>query len=179
MTNSGLTAADVLSLTKDGDGFGGVGLIILLFIFLMAISGNGFFGNNTSNGLALADLQASLYNQTQDSNSRAISNQIATLNDSVLNNKYDNAILIKDLSNQMSNSVAAIGNQIANQTSIMTNLFNQQTIDHLREVNNNLHDELSNATQTATITNNILGALSTTQPKPPCYYNCGCNNSLY
>jgi Spy/CpxP family protein refolding chaperone len=182
MTNSGLTAADVLSLTKDNDGFGGVGLIILLFIFLMAISGNGFgFGNNNA-AFGMADLQASLYNQTQDANSRQIQSSIASLNDSVLNNKYDNAILIKDLSNQMSNSVAAIGNQIANQTATITNLFNQQTIDHLREVNTNLSNNLNNQIQTAQITENILSNLATTNPKPPCYYSygCGCGcNSLY
>ena len=180
MTNSGLTAADVLSLTKGNDGFGGVGLIILLFIFLMAISGNGFgFGNNNA-ALGMADLQASLYNQTQDANSRQLQSSIASLNDSVLNNKYDNAILIKDLSNQMSNSVAAIGNQIANQTATITNLFNQQTIDHLREVNTNLSNNLNNQIQTAQITENILSNLATTAPKPPCYYNGGCGcNSLY
>ena len=32
MTNTGLSAADVMALTKGDDGFGGVGLIILLFI---------------------------------------------------------------------------------------------------------------------------------------------------
>ena len=180
MNSTGLSASDVLSLTKDNDGFGGVGLIILLFIFLMAISGNGWgFGNNTTATLGLADLQASLYNQTQDANSRAISGQIATLNDSVLNNKYDNAVLIKDLSNQVSNSVAAIGNQIANQTATITNLFNQQTIDTLRDKLAITRDELSNTRQTAQITENILGNLATTAPKPPCYYGCGCSNSLY
>ena len=133
MTNSGLTASDVMALTKDNDGFGGVGLIILLFIFLIGLSGNGFgFGNNGT-GLALADIQASLYNQTQDSNSRALSASLASVNDTVLNNKYDNAVLIKDLSNQMSNSIAGISNQIANQTATITNLFNEQTIDRLRE----------------------------------------------
>ena len=35
MTSTGLTAGDVLALTKGNDGFGGVGLIILLFIFLI------------------------------------------------------------------------------------------------------------------------------------------------
>ena len=35
MQNSGLTASDVMALTKGNDGFGGVGLIILLFIFLI------------------------------------------------------------------------------------------------------------------------------------------------
>ena len=102
MTGTGLSASDVLAMTKDNDGFGGVGLIILLFIFLIGIGGNGFGwgNNNTATALSLADIQASLYNQTQDSNSRQTQNQIAMVNDTVLNNKYDNAVLIKDLSNQ-------------------------------------------------------------------------------
>ena len=161
------------------DWSGLIGLLIIAGIF--GFGGNGFMGGNTGTALGLADLQASLYNQTQDANSRSLAGSIATLNDSVLNNKYDNAILIKDLSNQVSNSVAAIGNQIANQTATITNMFNQQTIDHLREVNSNLHDSLSNQIQTAEITSNILSNLATTAPKPPCYYGCGgCGcNSLY
>lgn len=174
-----LSASDVMALTKDNDGFGGVGLIILLFIFLIGLSGNGFgFGNNNT-ALGLADIQASLYNQSQDANSRQMQTSIAMVNDSILNNKYDNAILIKDLSNQMSNSVAAIGNQIANQTATITNLFNQQTIDDLRDKLATTRDELSNTRQTAVITENILSNLATTAPKPPCYYGCGCGNSLY
>lgn len=180
MTNSGLTASDVMALTKDNDGFGGVGLIILLFIFLIGLNGNGFgFGGNAGTALGLADIQASLYNQTQDANSRALQNSLAMINDTVLNNKYDNAILIKDLSNQMSNSVAALGNQIANQTATITNLFNQQTIEELRDKLATTRDELSNTRQTAVITENILSNLATTAPKPPCYYGCGCNSSLY
>ena len=172
----GLTASDVMALTKDNDGFGGVGLIILLFIFLIGLSGNGFgFGGN-STALGLADIQASLYNQTQDANSRALQSSIATTNDFILNNKYDNAILIKDLSNQMSNSVAALGNQIANQTATITNLFNEQTINDLRDKLATTRDELSNTRQTAVITENILSNLAVTAPKPPCYY--GCNRAI-
>lgn len=172
--NGQLSASDVLALTKDSDGFGGVGLIILLFIFLIGIGGNGFGYGNAGTGLALADIQASLYNQTQDANSRQMQNSLAMVNDTVLNNKYDNAILIKDLSNQMSNSVAALGNQIANQTATITDLFNQQTINELRDKLATTRDELSNTRQTAVITENILSNLSVTAPKPPCYYNCGC-----
>ena len=178
MTN-GLTASDVMALTKSNDGFGGVGLIILLFIFLIGIGGNGFWGNN-STALGLADIQASLYNQTQDANSRQLQNSLAMVNDTVLNNKYDNAVLIKDLSGQISNSVAAIGNQIANQTATITNLFNEQTINDLRDKLSTTRDELSNTRQTAVITNNILSNLATTAPKMPCAYPCcGCSNSLY
>ena len=180
MTNSGLSAADVMALTRDGDGFGGVGLIILLFIFLIGIGGNGFgFGGNAAT-YGLADIQASLYNQTQDANSRQIQGSLAMVNDTVLNNKYDNAILIKDLSNQMSNSIAAIGNQINQQTATITGLFNEQTIDRLRDQVAVLRNENSNLIQTAQITENILGNLSVTAPKMPCAYpSCGCSSSLY
>jgi hypothetical protein len=173
--NGQLSASDVMALTKDNDGFGGVGLIILLFIFLIGIGGNGFGYGNAGTGLALADIQASLYNQTQDANSRQMQNSLAMVNDTVLNNKYDNAILIKDLSNQVSNSVAALGNQISNQTATITDLFNQQTINELRDKLATTRDELSNTRQTAVITENILSNLSVTAPKPPCYYPCCCN----
>lgn len=182
MTNSGLTAADVLSLTKDNDGFGGVGLIILLFIFLMAISGGSWFGNNNvATALGQSDLQNSLYFQSQDSAIRSLAQGQCNIIDSALNNKYDNAVLIKDLSNQMSNSIAAIGNQINQQTATITGLFNEQTIDRLRDQVSVLRNENSNLIQTAQITENILGNLATTAPKPPCYYGCGgCGcNSLY
>ena len=176
--NTGLSASDVLAMTKDNDGFGGVGLIILLFIFLIGLSGNGFgFGNNTTaTALGQSDLQNSLYFQSQDNAIRSLAQGQCNLTDTVLNNKYDNAILIKDLSNQMSNSIAGISNQIANQTATITNLFNEQTIDRLRDQVSVLRNENSNLVQTAQITENILGNLSTTAPKPPCYYGCcGCN----
>ena len=188
MQSSGLTAADVMAITKGNDGFGGVGLIILLFIFLIGIGGNGFgFGNNAAT-YGLADIQASLYNQTQDANSRALASSLASVNDSILNNKYDNAVLIKDISNQISNSVAAIGNQISNQTATITNLFNEQTIDRLRDSLAVTRDELSNVRQTGILTsaiNNqtseILNAQGRYYLNPPCYQSCGCGscNGLY
>ena len=182
MSNSGLTAGDVLALTKnDGMDFGGVGGFILLFIFLMAIGGNGFgFGNN--GGFALADIQNSLYNQSQDANARALAQGQCGITDAILNAKYDNLLSSKDITTQ-----------IANQTSVLTNVMNSNTnailgqmqtniIDDLRDKLAVTRDELSNTRQTATITQNILSNLATTAPKPPCYYGCGCgcnNSSLY
>ena len=180
MNGSGLTASDVLAITRsdDGMGFGGVGGFILLFIFLMAIGGNGsIFGNNAT-ALGLSDIQSSLNSQTTDAAIRGLAQGQCNIVDSALNNKYDNAVLIKDLSNQMSNSVAALGQQISNQTATITNLFNEQTIDRLRDQVTVLRGQNSNLVQTAEITQNILGNLATTAPKPPCYYGCGCN-SLY
>ena len=163
-----------------GIGLDWSGLIGLLIIAGIFGYGNGFgFGGNTGTALGLADIQASLYNQTQDANARQLQNSLAMVNDTVLNNKYDNAVLIKDLSNQMSNSVAAIGNQIANQTSTILGAMNENVINDLRDKLAVTRDELSNTRQTAVITNNILSNLATTAPKPPCYYGCGCGSSLY
>lgn len=161
------------------DWSGLIGLLIIAGIFGFG-NGFGFGGGNAGTALGLADIQASLYNQTQDANSRQLQSGLAMVNDTVLNNKYDNAILIKDLSNQVSNSVAAIGNQIANQTSTILGAMNENVINDLRDKLAVTRDELSNTRQTAIITENILGNLATTAPKPPCYYGCGCGGtSLY
>ena len=181
--NGNLSASDVMALTNSHDTFGGIGGFILLFIFLMAISGNGFgFGGNTGTALGLADIQASLYNQTQDANSRTIQSAIATVNDSVLVGKYDNALLMKDVSNQISNSIAGLSNQISNQTNTILGAMNENVINDLRDKLAVTRDELSNTRQTAVITENILSNLATTAPKWPCSYpncGCGCGSSLY
>lgn len=160
------------------DWSGLIGLLIIAGIFGYG-NGFGFGSGNAGTALGLADIQASLYNQTQDMNSRQVQNQIAMVNDTVLNNKYDNAVLIKDLSSQMSNSVAAIGNQIANQTNTIIGAMNENVINELRDKLAVTRDELSNTRQTAVITENILSNLATTAPKPPCYYGYGCTSSLY
>lgn len=181
MTNSGLTAGDVLALTKnDGMDFGGVGGFILLFIFLMAIGGNGFgFGGNNG-GFALADIQASLYNQTQDANARALAQGQCGITDAILNAKYDNLLSSKDITTQIANQTAVLTNAMNSNTNAILSQMNDNVINDLRDKLSVTRDELSNTRQTATITQNILSNLATTAPKPPCYYGCGCGcNSLY
>ena len=161
------------------DWSGLIGLLIIAGIFGYG-NGFGFGGNSGTTALGLADIQASLYNQTQDANSRQMQSSLAMINDTVLNNKYDNAVLIKDLSNQLSNSIAGISNQISNQTNTILGAMNENVINDLRDKLAVTRDELSNTRQTAVITENILSNLATTAPKPPCYYGCGCGNtSLY
>ena len=162
---------------------------MLLFIFLMAISGNGFgFGGNGATALSLADIQASLYNQTQDANSRQVQSAIASINDTVLNNKYDNAVLIKDLSNQMSNSVAGLGNLIAEQGNQTRALIQSNYISELSDKLQTTRDELSNQRQSSILlnainnqTSEILNAQGRYYMNPPCYQGCGCGscNGLY
>lgn len=189
MENSGLSASDVLALTRNNDDmFGGTGGFILLFIFLMALSGNGFgWGNNgTATALGQSDLQNSLYFQSQDNAIRGISSQLASVNDSVLMDKYDNALLMKDVSQQLSNSIAGISNQISNQTLAMQEMFNQAQIRDLADKLATTRDELSNTRQTAVITNaisqqtqDILNAQGKYYLNPPCYNTCCGGNSLY
>ena len=184
MESSGLSASDVLSLTRgnDGFGFGGVGGFILLFIFLIAISGNGFgFGGN-STGLALADIQASLYNQTQDANARSLAQGQCGITDAILNASYNNLLASKDTQYQISNSIAGISNQISNQTLAMQDMFNQAQIRELSDKLATTRDELSNTRQTATLveaingqTATILNSIGRYVTNPPCYQNCGCN----
>ena len=167
-------------MENNGVGLDWSGLIGLLIIAGIFGFGNGFgFGGNTGTALGLADIQASLYNQTQDANSRAIQSSIATVNDTVLTGKYDNALLMKDVSNQLSNSIAGLSNQISNQTNAILGAMNENVINDLRDKLAVTRDELSNTRQTAQITENILGNLATVAPKPPCYYPCGCGSSLY
>lgn len=188
MNGSGLTASDVLAITRNNDGmdFGGVGGFILLFIFLMAIGGNGFLGGN-STGLALADIQNSLYNQSQDANARSLAQGQCNITDTILNASYNNLLASKDTQYQISNSTSALSNQISNQTLAMQNMFNEAQIRELSDKLATTRDELSNTRQTATLvsaindqTAQILNSLGRYRTFPPCYDNCGCGcNGLY
>ena len=184
MNGSGLTASDVLAITRndDGMGFGGVGGFILLFIFLMAIGGNGFLGNNGSTGLALADIQNSLYNQSQDNNARSLAQGQCNITDAILNSSYNNLLASKDTQYQISNSTASLSNQISNQTLAMQNMFNEAQIRELSDKLATTRDELSNTRQTATLvsaindqTSTILNSIGRYVTNPPCYQSCGCN----
>ena len=189
MTNTGLTASDVMALTNRDDMFGGVGGFILLFIFLMAISGNGFgFGSNaTATALGQSDLQNSLYFQSQDNAIRGLAQGQCNIIDSALNNKYDNAVLIKDLSNQISNSIAGISTMVMEQGNQTRALIQNNYINELSDKLQTTRDELSNTRQTAILTNainnqtsDILNAQGRYYLNPPCYQGCGsCCNGLY
>lgn len=186
MTNGNLTAGDVLALTRNGDGFGfgGVGGFILLFIFLIALGGNGF-GFGGSNGLALADIQNSLYNQSQDNNARSLAQGQCALTDTILNASYNNLLASKDTQYQISNSTASLSNQISNQTLAVQSMFQDAQIRELSDKLATVRDELSNQKQTSTLvgaineqTSTILNSIGRFVTNPPCYYSCGCN-SLY
>ena len=153
----------------------------MLFIFLIAISGNGFGfgGNGNVNQMATADL---LYNQSTDSAIRGLAQGQCNITDTVLNANYNNLLASKDTQYQISNSTAALSNQIANQTIAMQNMFQEAQIRELSDKLQVTRDELSNANQTAALveaingqTNTILNSIGRFVTNPPCYTNCGCN----
>lgn len=180
MDNS-VSTADILALTRgsdDGFGFGGVGGFILLFIFLIALGGNGFgFGGNGSTGLALADIQNSLYNQSQDANARTLMQGQCNITDTILNASYNNLLASKDISNQISTQTLNITEAINNSTNTIMAQMQNNVINELRDKVDVLRNENSNLVQTAQITENILSNLAITAPKVPCYYNSGCGCS--
>ena len=180
MTGGNLTAGDVLALTKGNDGFsfGGVGGFILLFIFLLAIGGNGFFGGNGNvNQMATADL---LYNQSTDNAIRGLAQGQCNIIDSVLNASYNNLLASKDISNQISNQTQVLTSVMNTNTNTIMSAMQNNVINDLRDKVDILRGENSNLKQTAQITENILSNLAITAPKVPCYYGTGCGcNGLY
>ena len=149
------------------DWSGLIGLLIIAGIFGFG-NGFGFGGGNAATALGQSDLQNSLYFQSQDAAIRGVSAQIANVNDSVLIGKYDNSLLMKDASQQLSNSIASIGNLVVQENQSTRNMIMQNKIDALSDTITILRGENSNLRQNQY----LLSQLAITAPKPPCYYNC-------
>lgn len=163
-------------MENTGIGLDWSGLIGLLIIAGIFGYGNGFgFGGNAGASLAQSDIQNALYFQSQDSAIRGVSAAIANVNDTVLTGKFDNALLMKDASQQLSNSIAGIGNLVVQENQATRNMIMQNKIDALADQITVLRGENSNLRQNEY----LLSQLAVTAPKPPCYYSCNCGNSLY
>ena len=186
---TGMSAADVLALTKnDGDGlFGGsMGIFSLIIIFILLFGGNGgFWGNQGATALGQSDLQNSLYFQSQDNAIRGLAQGQCGITDTILNSSYNNLVSMKDMSQQLSNSIAAIGNLVATENAATRQMIQDNYIRELSDKLQTTRDALSNANQTATLTaaiqnstDSILNSQGRYVMNPPCYTGCGCN-SLY
>ena len=188
--NTGMSAADVLALTKNNDGglFGGsMGIFSLIIIFILLFGGNGgFWGNNsTATALGQSDLQNSLYFQSQDNAIRGLAQGQCNLTDTVLTNNYNNLVAMKDIQQQISNSIASIGNLVTTENAATRQMIQDNYIRELSDKLQTTRDALSNANQTAVLTaavqnstDTILNSQGRYVLNPPCYTGCGCN-SLY
>lgn len=99
MTGNGLSAGDVLALSKDNDGFLGDGIwgIIMLLIIAGLFSGNGFGWGNRDKGIteeyiANQFTQRDLYNN----NTNILETKYA-LGTEILNNKYTNELGVQNI----------------------------------------------------------------------------------
>ena len=188
--STGMSAADVIALTKgDNDNlFGGsMGIFSLIIIFILLFGGNGGFWGNATGATALgqSDLQNSLYFQSQDNAIRGLAQGQCGITDTVLTSAYNNLINAKDISQQLSNSIAAIGNLVVTENNATRQMIQDNYIRELSDKLQTTRDALSNANQTATLTaaiqnstDSILNSQGRYVMNPPCYTGCGCN-SLY
>lgn len=185
--STGMSAADVLALTRNHDGdnlFGGsMGIFSLIIIFILLFGGNGGFWGNGAAALGTADLQNSLYFQSQDATLRGLAAGQASVNDTVLTTNYNNLVAMKDIQQQISNSIAAIGNLVTTENSATRQLIQDNYIRELSDKLQTTRDALSNANQTATLTaavqnstDTILNSQGRYVMNPPCYTGCGCGN---
>jgi len=187
---TGMSAADVLALTRSNDGglFGGsMGIFSLIIIFILLFGGNGgFWGNNAgATALGQSDLQNSLYFQSQDNAIRGLAQGQCGITDTVLNASYNSLSTMKDISQQIGNSIAAIGNLVVSENAATRSMIQDNYIRELSDKLQTTRDALSNANQTAALTaaiqnstDSILNLQGRYVLNPPCYTNCGCN-SLY
>lgn len=189
--NTGMSAADVLALTRGTDNgfFGGsMGIFSLIIIFILLFGGNGgFWGNNgnVATALEVSDLQRSLYNQSQDSAIRELAQGQCGINQTVLTSSYNNLVNLKDVQQQLANSIAAIGNLVTTENAATRQLIQENYIRELSDKLQTTRDALSNANQTAVLnaaiqnsTDTILNYQGRYVLNPPCYSGCGCS-SLY
>lgn len=186
--STGMSAADVLALTRgNNDGlFGGsMGIFSLIIIFILLFGGNGNFWNNGATALGQSDLQNSLYFQSQDAAIRGLANGQCALTDTILTSNYNNLVAMKDIQQQISNSIASIGNLVTTENAATRAMIQDNYIRELSDKLQTTRDALSNANQTATITaaiqnstDSILNSQGRYVLNPPCYTGCGCN-SLY
>lgn len=181
MEGSGLSAGDILALTKGSDGtFGQNWIWIIGLLIIAGIFGGGFggfgFGNNGS-ALTQAELQAGLYNQTTDRNLSDIRDAIAGVNASVLTtacntdkeimqNRYDNQLAIANSNSMMQNCCCEIKTAIHAEGEATRALITENTIQALRDEVAGYRETLSNANQSQ----NLLNAIGTWRANPPYPY---------
>jgi hypothetical protein len=162
-----------------GDGF--VGWIILLFIFLLAISGNGFFGNGsaTNASLTTAELYSALGSQDIKNDIRSgfqsVESGICGIDKEILNNRYSTQLGFQNLGQQLQDCCCNLRTTIIEQNQATRDLIQENYIDGLRTALSDAKAEISNRSQSTYILSQ-LGQYYTHPSVNPytCYNNCGC-----
>lgn len=166
--DSGLTASDVLAMTKDNDGFlGGAGgsWLIIILLFFMAFGG-GFFGNNRTGNVEDFATQREVLNSASQTQRDVLTSSCGTQKE-VLQNRYDNALAMNNLQAQMAQCCCDIKGAISADGQATRQLITDNTINDLREKLNSANSAIVNANQTQY----ILGQLGRYVPSSVLAYN--------
>lgn len=161
-----MTMADYKILTddgKDGAGSGAFLWIILIFLFFLAFSGGGLFGNNGgANGMAQVE--------------RDVLTTSCGTQKEVLENRYANALQFANLSAQNAACCCELKQAIVADGSMTRALITENIIQGLRDELSDAKTTLSNANQSQY----ILGQTGRYVPYAGynpcgCGFDCGCN----
>ena len=117
LENSGLSASDVLALTKDGDGlFGGNvgGILAIIIVFILLFGGNGFgWGNNgaVQATLQTGDLYSALVAQDVNGNIRSgfmdLANGQCDISKSILTAQYTDQLAFNNGINSINSNLCS------------------------------------------------------------------------
>lgn len=183
--NGGLSASDVLALTKDNDGLGGGQFwwVIVFLIVAAMFNGNGFgFGNNgTTNALIGEDefIKRDIFSTNQNVSNTACQTQRDVLESKynlgsqiqenrfncsqnacntqkeILQNRYDNALQTNTLQSQMQNCCCDLKAEGLANTQKILDKLCENEIAQLRTDLQAAQLQISQLSQTANITNTL------------------------
>lgn len=206
MTGNGLSAGDVLALSRDNDGFFGDGIwgIIMLLIVAGLFSGNGFGWGNRDNGIteeyiANQFTQRDLYNNNTNildtkyalgteimENRFNCSQNACNTQKEILQSRYDNALGNQTILANQAQCCCKLETAIHAEGEATRNMIQEDKIQQLRDQVYASNLALNNAN----LANQIITSL---QPKTPIpayltcspyfaynmngYGSCGCGNS--
>lgn len=184
MFENGLSAGDILALTKDKDGFlEGNGIIILILFFLL-LGGNGILGGNRGQAATQADVTSGFQFSKVDNGIRGLERGICDLGYASLNqtNQIGSQIAqaafqAKECCCETNRNIDAVRAEAYKNTCEITNaihcegeqtraLITANVMQELRDQNTAYQLQLSNQAQTA----NLISQL---RPFPqPAYITC-------
>lgn len=202
--NSGLSAGDIMALTKNNDGFFGDGIwgIIMLLIIAGLFSGNGFgWGNrgNVANDTLLGDefIKRDLFNVNQNVSNTACQTQKEVLENrfncsqnacntqkEILESRYTTQLGFQNAQANLSNCCCDLKTAIHAEGEATRSMLQNDKIEQLRDQVYASNLALSNVNLANTVINSVrpfpIPSYTVTSPYVGLYnpYNgCGCSNA--
>lgn len=202
--NSGLSAGDIMALTKNNDGLFGDGIwgIIMLLIIAGLFSGNGFgWGNrgNLANDTLLGDefIKRDLFNVNQNVSNTACQTQKEVLENrfncsqnacntqkEILESRYTTQLGFQNAQANLSNCCCDLKTAIHAEGEATRSMLQNDKIEQLRDQVYASNLALNNANLANTVINSVrpfpIPSYTVTSPYVGLYnpYNgCGCNNA--